>query len=389
MTKKSILFISPFFYPEPISTGKFNTDMVLALKNKGHKVTVLCFHPFYPKWKVKKSNAQLDGITIIRGGGNLKYTNKTVIRRVVLELSFTHFVRKKIKELQKEIDIIIPVFPPSLMFYRILPILNKEIKKVGMVHDLQEIYAKEKKGIQHKIIRFFIHKVEKKVFQSCDRLIFLSEEMGEAAEHHYQLKPSKVKVQYPFATILPKKNTNDLNHIFTNEYQHIVYSGALGEKQNPQGLYRLFNYSSKKLENVIFHFFSQGNVFDILKKENNNPKIQFHNLVAKENIEELYQKSDIQIIPQLKGTSKGSLPSKLPNLLNSNCNILCITDKGSEIDALFKKYNLKTVVTTWNEELILNNFKIILETKKPCFKNQQKISSQLFSIHTMINTILE
>ncbi len=389
MTKKKILLISPFFYPEPISTGKFNTDIALALRNQGHRITVLCFHPFYPKWEAKKSNAQLEGITIIRGGGNLKYTNKTIIQRVVLELNFARFVRKKIKEIQKNIDIIIPVFPPSLMLYHITSTLKKDIKKVGIVHDLQEVYSKKRKGALHKIIRFFIHKIEKKVFKSCDTLIFLSKEMKETAQKYYQLESSKLKVQYPFVTIHPKKITNDLNHIFTKKHQHIVYSGALGEKQYPIGLYHLFDISSKKLKNVKFHFFSQGVLFTLLKEQNNNLNILFHNLVPKENIEELYAKSDIQIIPQLSGTSKGSLPSKLPNLLASNCHILCITDKNSEIDLLFKKYNLKTVVTTWSDDLILEKLKFILSKKSQNFDNHHKISSQLFSIHSMINTILE
>jgi len=389
MTKKNILLISPFFYPEPISTGKFNTDMAVALKKAGHHVTVLCYHPFYPKWEVVKSNEQLEGITIIRGGENLKYTNKTIIRRMVLELSFAYFVRKKIKEFQKKIDIIIPVFPPSLMFYQILPALNKQIKKVGMVHDLQEIYAGEKKGIFHKLVRFLIHKVEKKVFQSCDKLIFLSEEMKEEAKKYYQLDSKKLKVQYPFVTIQPQKVTNALNDIFTQKHRHIVYSGALGEKQNPRGLYQLFDKATKELKNVKFHFFSQGVIFDELKEKNSNSNILFHDLVLREHVEELYAKSDIQIIPQLSGTSKGSLPSKLPNLLASNCHILCITDKNSEIETLFKKYNLKTVVTTWSDDLIIEKFKLILGDSLQSFENQQKISSQLFSIHSMINTILE
>ena len=43
---KKIVLISPFFYPEPISTGKFNTDFALKLQEEGHQVTVLCSHPF-------------------------------------------------------------------------------------------------------------------------------------------------------------------------------------------------------------------------------------------------------------------------------------------------------------------------------------------------------
>jgi len=389
MTKKNILIISPFFYPEPISTGKFNTDMALALRNAGCQVTVLCFHPFYPKWKIEKSTKGLDGITIVRGGGSLKFSNKTIFRRVVLEIGFAFFVFRKIFKLQKTIDIVIPVFPPSLMFYVILPFLKTKIKKIGMVHDLQEIYATEKKGVINKMVQFFIHNIEKKVYKSCDKLIFLSKEMKDTAQKYYQLSENKLKVQYPFVTIDTQKISNQLNGVLDEKHQHIVYSGALGEKQNPKGLLELFQFLSTELDDVQFHFFSQGLQFHDLKKKNKNKSIHFHDLVPKGAIAELYQKSSIQIIPQLTGTSKGSLPSKLPNLLASNCHILCITDKKSEIDELFKKYNLKTVVTEWNNQLILEKITQLLNSDNEGFENQQKISSKLFSIHSMINAILE
>ena len=94
-SKKNILLISPFFFPEPISTGKFNTNFVKGLVDKGHKVRVLCFHPFYPDWKVKKSDAQLEGIEIIRGGSKISYPKKIIFRRLVLEFSFAFFILRK------------------------------------------------------------------------------------------------------------------------------------------------------------------------------------------------------------------------------------------------------------------------------------------------------
>ena len=45
---KNILVISPFFYPEPIGTGKFNTSIVEELNKKGHKVTI--FDKKKSKW---------------------------------------------------------------------------------------------------------------------------------------------------------------------------------------------------------------------------------------------------------------------------------------------------------------------------------------------------
>ena len=272
--KVNITIITPFFFPEPISTGKFNTEMAIALKNRGHHVKVLCFHPFYPSWKITKSSEGIDGIEIIRGGRFLKFSNNATIRRVILELSFTFFLLRNLSKLRGNTDIVIPVFPPSLGFLVVKLFLKKRTKKVGMVHDLQEIYANQKTNLIGKIISKSIHFVEKGCYQSCDSLIFLSQEMKDTAQSIYNLSSSKLQVQYPFITINSENKTNDLESILPKDHKHIVYSGALGEKQNPKGLYNLYDYSSKKLSNVKFHIFSQGRHFEELKNSNTNLNIQ-------------------------------------------------------------------------------------------------------------------
>jgi glycosyltransferase involved in cell wall biosynthesis len=385
-SKKKILIISPFFYPEPISTGKFNSDVVIELCKKGHEVTVLCFHPFYPSWKPKKSEDQIEGVRIIRGGKNLIYPKKSILRRIVLEIGFAFFILRKLKKHQKNKDIIIPVFPPSFAFYSILPFLNRKVKKVGIVHDLQEIYSSNKKGLLNKLVTFFIHKIEKKCFNSCSKLIFLSNEMKNEAESLYELKFTKQEVQYPFIT-LRDIVTNDLSSYLKPEKTNVVYSGALGEKQKPKGLYEFFNYASNKIDNTFFHFFSQGETFNQLKEENKNSKIRFHNLVPRENLEELYKKSDVQILPQLENTSKGSLPSKLPNILASGCKVLVITDKNSEIDFIFKNKNLESTVNSWKDEILLRELKYLINSKEGN-SHQIKVAKQLFTIDKMIAKIL-
>jgi len=385
-SKKNILIISPFFFTEPISTGKYNTDLALNLSKRGHKVTMLCFHPFYPDWKIKESNLPLKNITIIRGGKNITFSKKIFIRRIILELSFAFFIIKNLKKYQKNTDLILPIFPPSFAFYSILPFLKKTIKKVGIIHDLQEVYSAEKKGFINKIVKYLIHNVEKKCFKGCDKLLFLSNEMKEEAKKIYDLEENKLEVQYPFINI-KDSISNDLSAVFSKENTNIVYSGALGEKQNPIKLYDFFNAASLKNDALIFYIFSEGDTFNKLKKQNQNSKIKFYNLVAKENLEELYSLSDVQIIPQKENTSKGSLPSKLPNLLASKCKVLVITDPQSELEKLFLKYNLNQIVTSWDNDILINSIEFLID-KDVNFEHQIKIAKELFTINKMIDKIL-
>lgn len=385
---KNILIISPFFFPEPISTGKFNTDIAIAFRDKGHNVTVLCSHPLYPKWIPEKSDESIPGININRGGVGVKYSKKAFIRRAVLEVWFAFYVLKNILKHRKLVDIVIPVFPPSLAFYMILPFIEKKTEKVGMVHDLQEVYSKGKKGILNQVVSFLINKIEGTTFSGCHKLIFLSEEMKDTAKNFYNLEESKLFVQYPFTTIRTEILTDDLEKTLPSGKTHIVYSGALGEKQNPKGINEFFEYASKNMQNTEFHFFSQGQIFEEIKEKNKNSAIKFHDLVSRDNIEELYARSDVQIVPQLSGTSKGSLPSKLPNLLASGCKILFITDSGSEVEMLFNKHNLEKVVTSWDNSVLLNALLELLENGCEVNGKQKEIVNELFSLDSMIRKIV-
>ena len=389
MIRKNTLILSPFFSPEPISTGKFNTDLAKALRDKNYSVSVLCSHPFYPKWKPQKSNQNIEGINIVRGGASIKYPRNTLLKRAILEVWYAFFVLKNIFWIRNKTDLLIPVFPPNLSFYLTIPFLKKETRKVGIVHDLQEVYAKTMKGILYKFVQFFINKVEGSSLRSCDRVIFLSEEMKEVAKSLYNLEDHKLEVQYPFVNINTAKCSEDLDKILSKDKRHVVYSGALGEKQNPDGLYELFNLASKKIKNTAYHFFSRGYIFESLKRKNRNINIEFHDLVPEKNILELYKKSTIQIIPQLKGTSKGSLPSKLPNLLASGCNLLAITDKNSEIEKLFNKYSLNSVVTLWDNKELCKKLKDLVEKGNKENIIHKKVADELFKIDYIVNKIIE
>ncbi len=72
--QQQILIVSPFFYPELISTGKANQHLAEAFVAEGHGVTVVCSHPLYPAWEPVRSNARIPGMTVVRGGADVRYS---------------------------------------------------------------------------------------------------------------------------------------------------------------------------------------------------------------------------------------------------------------------------------------------------------------------------
>ena len=113
--KARVLILSPFIFPEPISTGKYNTYLAKALVRKGCSVEVVASHPIYPDWKPKRSAVSLEGVKIYRGGGFFVYPKSVILRRIQLELGFTiHALRHVL--FNRNSAIFVPVFPPSLFF---------------------------------------------------------------------------------------------------------------------------------------------------------------------------------------------------------------------------------------------------------------------------------
>ena len=384
----NVMLLSPFFFPEPISTGKYNTDLVKELVRKGCNVTVLCSHPIYPKWEVNQSTDLIDGVDIVRGGSKMIYPKSGILRRFFLEVWFAFFVLRNIFIYRNKIDIIIPVFPPSLAFAFIVGLLPDKIKKIGLVHDLQSVFIVNSRGFIKKFISLFIKKVEKFGFNSCDKIILLSNEMKVQVNEEYGINLSKLVVQYPFVN-LSNQLTNDLCDVLDSEHKHVVYSGALGEKQNPILLLDFFNYCSSNLVDVKFHIFSSGHIFENLKSGNKNKNIIFHDLVPFKNLRELYVKANAHIIPQKQQTSSGSLPSKLPNLLSVTQNILLVTDYGSEIHKLFDKNNFGEVVTEWENIKLLHALNKILSSEKEDISiKKTNIVNNLFSINSLVEKIL-
>ena len=234
---KKVLLISPFFYPEKISTGKYNTILSESLRERGFRTKVLCSYPIYPKWKVQISNEELPGIDIQRNGRWVKYPKSSLLRRFVLEFWFTVNILLK-TFLVFRYENIICVIPPSL-FCLFVCILAKKSRLICIIHDLQGVHITTSNSISKKLIARLIKSIEATIFRKSRHLIFLSREMKDVVNAEFADLELKSSVIYPPITVDTFNNNRDLDFIFNKRYVNIVYSGALGNKQSPELLIEL------------------------------------------------------------------------------------------------------------------------------------------------------
>jgi glycosyltransferase involved in cell wall biosynthesis len=256
------------------------------------------------------------------------------------------------------------------------PFFPKSTKKIGIVHDILGIMAIVSDSPFKKKMIQIIRLLEKKSYNVCDKLIFVSTSMARTAIKHYKLNQENISVVYPFVTLSKNEITDEIGSMFLSGYKHIVYSGAIGEKQNPYELLKLFMAIVKKRNDVCCHFFSRGPLFSELKESISSrfDRIFFHDLVSEENVYELYLRSDVQIIPQKEGTSNGAIPSKLPNIINAGVPIFAIGEPGSELLELVRESMIGYCADSWNiDELIVELSKFIEQSSLKTHEERQHV----------------
>ncbi len=396
--QQQILIVSPFFYPELISTGRANQHLAEAFVAEGHGVTVVCSHPLYPTWVPMASDAQIEGMTILRGGAGVRYPKAMPLRRMVLEAWFALFAARRVLHFRRQAHVVVSILPPSLYVLFLDFLIPTRVRRVAVVHDLQGVLAAQEKSLARRAIIRMIHAVESRVFRSQDLCIFFSSDMARIAQRSYGLDPAKIAVQYPSITlpafpesigVLP--GGGRLGTLFPAEKLHVVYSGALGFKQNSQQLVAFLQAAAERNPDVQFHVLSGGPFFDDLRssyKQRPGPRVQFHPLVAEQELAELYARSAIQIIPQSEGTESAALPSKLPNLLAAGVHLLAICSKGSEVERMIRVAGTGSIATRWDEELFLAKLDEALEVvrREPASVRRARVQPLLdqFSITNMV-----
>jgi colanic acid biosynthesis glycosyl transferase WcaI len=369
--QQQILIVSPFFYPELISTGKANQHLAEAFVAEGHGVTVVCSHPLYPAWVPVRSSARIPGMTIVRGGAGVRYPKVMPLRRLKLEAWFAFFAARSVWRRRKRADVVVSILPPSLFILFLNRMLPQSVRRVAVVHDLQGVLAAQEKGLVRRAIIHMIHAVESRVFRSQNLCIFFSEDMAHIAQQSYGLDPAKIAVQYPsitlpasYSAIAAASKAHHLDALFPPDKLHVVYSGALGYKQNSQQLLVLLQAAAECHPEVQFHVLSGGPFYESLRAEyeqRREPRVHFHPLVAEQDLAELYARSAIQIIPQAEGTESAALPSKLPNLLAAGVHLLAICSSGSEVERMIQLAGTGSIATRWDEDLFLTRLNEALE----------------------------
>jgi len=123
-------------------------------------------------------------------------------------------------------------------------------------------------------------------------------------------------------------------------------------------------------------------------------RLLFHDLVSEEELYELYMRSDLQIVPEAKGTAQGAIPSKLPNLIKAGVAIFAICEAESDIAKILKHSGIGCSIHSWKIEEILPALSYFIDVSaQKSHKYRQQMTKDFvgrnFSIDRVVREIID
>ena len=193
--KKDILFLCQFFYPEYISSAQLPYDTVLALKEAGFSVDVLCGYPReYSEGGEIPVTENTDGISIRR----LKYIQmdrKGFHGRIVNYFSFTMMVLLNLWRIAAYRAVVVYSNPPILPWIASWAKVLFGTKLIFVAYDLYPEVATVTNTLRegNMICRLMNH-INHVVYRRADHVVALSSEMKDYIAANRPIAPEKVGV---------------------------------------------------------------------------------------------------------------------------------------------------------------------------------------------------
>lgn len=244
LSKKKILILCQYFYPEYVSSATLPTQMAEDLMKKGLDIDVMCGWPYeYSKQRRVKKQESYYGIHIER----LKYTqlnSKSKIGRIVNFFSlFVSFMMKMPKMLKYD-EILVYSNPP------ILPLIPDVLYRLFgkpysfVVYDIAPDNALKTGATRPgSLIDRLMKYINKHVYQHAHHVIVLGTEMKQYLLNHNIAPKSRAQNIQVIPNWYDPQNLSD-ERVYNAEFKRLreryekilLYSGNMGQLQDMETL---------------------------------------------------------------------------------------------------------------------------------------------------------
>ena len=380
MKRIRLLKLSPYCYPEQVSSTHLTEDLYEAFSKNGIEVVNYVPTPtrgvdkaVHRKYKRIKYEERYDGAIKIHRFPMFKEGKNPLLRafRYVLVNVIQYYKGSR----AKEIDVVYGASTPptqGILCALVAKKLSKKYhKKVPFVYCLQDIFpdslVNAKMTKRGSIIWKFGRKIESFTYNHADKIIVISEDFKKNIMH--KGVPSKKIVVIPnwinTDCVYPVKR--DQNPLFERynldkDRFYICYSGNIGHSQNLNLLLKAAVRLQKELPDVCFVLIGEGTAKD--KFEESIKKKGIKNIVLLpfqpyEDIANVFSLGDAGLIISKAGIGSSSVPSKTWSIMAAGKSIIASFDLNSELSRLLQQENCGLCSDPKSVDSFIDSIKVI------------------------------
>jgi colanic acid biosynthesis glycosyl transferase WcaI len=403
INKARFLFLGLNYRPEIIGIGKYNTEMIDWLAQKGHPCTVVTAYPYYPYWEVQKPYKNLFYKKESAANGMISvyrcpfYVPKkpTGAKRMLQEATF--FITSLLVMVQllfsKKYDYVLTVAPPFHL--GLIALLFKWIRGTKVIYHIQDLQidaAKELNMLKGGPVISAMMSVERFILKRSDFVSTISPGMIRKTLNKVNRKvisfPNWVDVtrNYPLGDKRGLKKEWGLDE---DDFV-VLYSGSLGEKQ---GLSLILDVAEKILNpHVKFIVCGNGAHKESLVKraaQKNLNNVTFLPLQARERFNSFLNMADLHLILQKKNASDLVMPSKLTTILAVGGVAVVTANPGTSLHTVVALNNIGLVAEPENETVLVDVIRRNIDSDNSRIQtNARHYAERRLSIDYVMNDFL-
>ena len=267
MSKRHILVVSQYFYPEPFRIN----DMCQEWVKRGYKVTVLTGLPNYPEGKIYKGYKKKDkkretwnGIDIIRIP--LLPRGKGGIRLILNYLSFviSGFFWKIFTKVKADMVFSYEVSPMTQVLVGCWYAKRRKIPHYLYVQDLWPENVEIVTGIRSKLVINPISRMVNKIYKRCNLIFATSESFVTEIQKRVFDNKEKVKYWPQYAEEFYQPTESRVDELMSDQAFKIIFTGNIGQAQGLNILPQTAKLLKEQNKNVKFVIVGDGREKDKL-----------------------------------------------------------------------------------------------------------------------------
>ena len=363
MKKMEILRLSPYSYPERISSSHLSRDLNVAFKNAGFHTTVHTPTPCRgiddetrKKYKaIRHEQLEDESIDLYRFPLFKEGRNPIgrAFRYAICNIIQYH---KGIKE--NNIDLIFSGSTPptqGLLCGKVAKKLSKRYgRRVPFIYNLQDVFPDSlvSAGLTTKgsLIWKIGRKIEDKTYSYADKIIVISDDIKKnilnkgVAEDKIAVIPNWIDTEEVHPVSREENRLFDELNIDRNSFI-VVYAGNLGMAQGID----TFIDAAKQIPDIEFLIFGEGSCKEeYAEKASGYENIHMLPLMSSSRISEVYSMGNMCLVACKAGTGGSAVPSKTFSIMATATPVLLNFDEGTTLWNLIKENELGFCIKAGN-----------------------------------------